>query len=65
MVELALATSFDANDLSEFNRALRNGANVNLRDRDSRYTVFELACKTPGKNQFIRACLNHGAVLSE
>ncbi|XP_040153163.1 transient receptor potential cation channel protein painless [Anopheles arabiensis] len=63
--QLALAASFDANDLSEFNRALRNGANVNLRDRDSRYTVFELACKTPGKKQFIRACLNHGAVLSE
>uniref|UniRef100_A0A6E8W9L8 ANK_REP_REGION domain-containing protein n=1 Tax=Anopheles coluzzii TaxID=1518534 RepID=A0A6E8W9L8_ANOCL len=63
--DAALATSFDANDLSEFNRALRNGANVNLRDRDSRYTVFELACKTPDKKQFIRACLNHGAVLSE
>uniref|UniRef100_A0A182UP52 Uncharacterized protein n=1 Tax=Anopheles merus TaxID=30066 RepID=A0A182UP52_ANOME len=63
--QLALAASFDANDLSEFNRALRNGANVNLRDRDARYTVFELACKTPGKKPFIRACLNHGAVLSE
>uniref|UniRef100_A0A182KEN1 Uncharacterized protein n=1 Tax=Anopheles christyi TaxID=43041 RepID=A0A182KEN1_9DIPT len=63
--QLALAASFDANDLSEFSRALRNGANVNLRDRDSQYTVFELACKTPGKKQFIRACMNHGAVLSE
>uniref|UniRef100_A0A1S4HAR0 ANK_REP_REGION domain-containing protein n=1 Tax=Anopheles gambiae TaxID=7165 RepID=A0A1S4HAR0_ANOGA len=63
--DAALAASFDANDLSKFNRALCNGANVNLRDRDSRYTVFELACKTPGKKQFIRACLNHGAVLSE
>ncbi|XP_050068574.1 transient receptor potential cation channel protein painless [Anopheles maculipalpis] len=63
--QLSLAASFNANDLSEFNRALRNGANVNLRDRDTTYSVFELACKTPGKKQFIRACLNRGAVVSE
>ncbi|XP_053657839.1 transient receptor potential cation channel protein painless [Anopheles marshallii] len=63
--QLSLGASFNTNDLSEFNRALRNGANVNLRDRDSRYSVFELACKTPGKKQFIRACLNHGAIVSE
>uniref|UniRef100_A0A182P4H0 Ion transport domain-containing protein n=1 Tax=Anopheles epiroticus TaxID=199890 RepID=A0A182P4H0_9DIPT len=63
--QLALAASFHANDLSEFRRALRNGANVNLRDRDTRYTVFELACKTPGKKQFIQACMNHGAAVSE
>uniref|UniRef100_A0A182XWK0 Ion transport domain-containing protein n=1 Tax=Anopheles stephensi TaxID=30069 RepID=A0A182XWK0_ANOST len=63
--QLALAASFNANDLSEFNRALNNGANVNLRDRDTTYSAFELACKTPGKKQFIRACLNRGAAVSE
>uniref|UniRef100_A0A4Y0BUH0 ANK_REP_REGION domain-containing protein n=1 Tax=Anopheles funestus TaxID=62324 RepID=A0A4Y0BUH0_ANOFN len=63
--QLSLGASFNANDLSEFSRALLNGANVNLRDRDSDYSVFELACKTPGKNHFIRACLNHGALVKE
>ncbi|XP_052863064.1 transient receptor potential cation channel protein painless [Anopheles cruzii] len=61
----ALSASFEANNLAEFNRALRNGANVNVRDRDAEYSLFETACLTPGKKDFIRACLKHGASISE
>ncbi|XP_053680625.1 transient receptor potential cation channel protein painless [Anopheles nili] len=63
--QLALVASFQANNLSEFNRAIRNGANVNLRDHASEYSVFEMACKTPGKKEFIKACLDNGVNVLE
>uniref|UniRef100_A0A182NMU4 Ion transport domain-containing protein n=1 Tax=Anopheles dirus TaxID=7168 RepID=A0A182NMU4_9DIPT len=63
--QLALVASFHENKLTEFKQALRNGANVNIRDRDSSYSVFELACKTPGKKEFVQACTKNGALLLE
>uniref|UniRef100_A0A182J552 Ion transport domain-containing protein n=1 Tax=Anopheles atroparvus TaxID=41427 RepID=A0A182J552_ANOAO len=63
--QLALRASFEAGDLTEFRRALRNGAGVNVRDQDATYSIFEHACRTPGKKDFIKACIQHGALVSE
>ncbi|XP_053660426.1 transient receptor potential cation channel protein painless-like [Anopheles marshallii] len=50
-------------DFKKFINALDNGACVNLR-RD-KYSVFELACKTPGRKRFIDACLKRDVRLDE
>ncbi|XP_058116102.1 transient receptor potential cation channel protein painless [Anopheles ziemanni] len=63
--QLALRASFEAHELTEFRRALRNGAGVNVRDRDATYSIFEQACRTPGKKDFIKACIYHGALVAE
>lgn len=63
--QLALVASFHEHNLDEFKRALRSGANVNVRDRDTTHSVFELACKTPGKSEFVQTCVNNGAQLQE
>uniref|UniRef100_A0A182NMU5 Ion transport domain-containing protein n=1 Tax=Anopheles dirus TaxID=7168 RepID=A0A182NMU5_9DIPT len=63
--QLALVASFREKKLTEFKLALRNGANVNIRDRGSIYSVFELACKASGKKEFIKACVENKALLSE
>uniref|UniRef100_A0A182Q5L5 Ion transport domain-containing protein n=1 Tax=Anopheles farauti TaxID=69004 RepID=A0A182Q5L5_9DIPT len=60
----ALVESFRCNNLVEFKRALEKGANVNIRDRDTTYSVFELACTTPGKSEFIKECIHNGAFLN-
>uniref|UniRef100_A0A8W7JW41 Ion transport domain-containing protein n=1 Tax=Anopheles albimanus TaxID=7167 RepID=A0A8W7JW41_ANOAL len=61
----ALAASMATNDLAEFKRALRNGASVNVRDQDAEYSIFEIACSTPGKKDFIAACLKQSALVAE
>lgn len=53
------------NDLAEFKRALRNGASVNVRDQDAEYSIFEIACSTPGKKDFIAACMKQSALVAE
>ncbi|XP_049534850.1 transient receptor potential cation channel protein painless-like [Anopheles darlingi] len=63
--QTALAASLATNDLAEFKRALRNGASVNVRDQDAEYSIFEIACSTPGKKDFITACLKQSALVAE
>ncbi|XP_061517814.1 transient receptor potential cation channel protein painless-like [Anopheles gambiae] len=56
---------FAQKDYTQFIQALENGADVNGRMRNSNYSIFELACKTPGSSKYIAACLKRGALATE
>ncbi|XP_052890462.1 transient receptor potential cation channel protein painless-like [Anopheles moucheti] len=55
--------SLKSGDFPKFIKALDNRACVNL--RRGTYSVFEEACKTRGRKQFIDACIKRGALLAK
>ncbi|XP_058123402.1 transient receptor potential cation channel protein painless-like [Anopheles ziemanni] len=52
-----LIASYDANNLQNFIRALDDDGNPYERDRKTGLSLFEQACKTPGKSEYIKACI--------
>ncbi|XP_050091445.1 transient receptor potential cation channel protein painless-like [Anopheles aquasalis] len=60
-----LAEILKQNDLETLKEALRNGGNVNERDPNAEYSIFEQACLTPGRKDFIAACIDNGALVAE
>uniref|UniRef100_A0AAG5CPI2 Ion transport domain-containing protein n=1 Tax=Anopheles atroparvus TaxID=41427 RepID=A0AAG5CPI2_ANOAO len=51
----------DMDNLEDFEEALRNGTDLNARMENENYSLFEQLCKTPGKRDFIRVCLEYSA----
>ncbi|XP_058130296.1 transient receptor potential cation channel protein painless-like [Anopheles ziemanni] len=56
--QAALENALLLSDLKKFQQALKNGARVDLRVRGTNYTIFETACNTKGRHEFISACFN-------
>ncbi|XP_058130284.1 transient receptor potential cation channel protein painless-like [Anopheles ziemanni] len=56
--QAALENALLLADLKKFQLALKNGARVDLRVGGTNYTIFETACNTKGRHEFIRACFN-------
>ncbi|XP_001652261.2 transient receptor potential cation channel protein painless [Aedes aegypti] len=57
----ALAASLVEGNIKHFQYALSCGADPNVRDERTGFTVFELACQRSGSAEFIQECLDNGA----
>ncbi|KFB45431.1 AGAP013463-PA-like protein [Anopheles sinensis] len=55
--QAALEQALRSDNLDKFQRALQNGAKADELICGSPYTIFEMACKTQGRHEFISACL--------
>ncbi|XP_040157511.1 transient receptor potential cation channel protein painless-like [Anopheles arabiensis] len=67
-VQLKAERSLLENNLNQFIKALANEADVNGKMSKfpySKYSLFEMACKTPGRAKFIAACLQRGAYVTQ
>nr|XP_049463080.1 uncharacterized protein LOC125906749 [Anopheles coluzzii] len=67
-VQLKAERSLLENNLNQFIKALANEADVNGKMSKfpySKYSLFEMACKTPGRAKFIAACLQRGAFVGQ
>uniref|UniRef100_A0A182WZH0 Ion transport domain-containing protein n=1 Tax=Anopheles quadriannulatus TaxID=34691 RepID=A0A182WZH0_ANOQN len=67
-VQLKAERSLLENNLHQFIKALAKEADVNgkmSRFPYSKYSLFETACKTPGRAKFIAACLQRGAFVTQ
>ncbi|XP_058130307.1 transient receptor potential cation channel protein painless-like [Anopheles ziemanni] len=56
--QAALENALLLSDLKKFQQALKNGARVDVPVRGTYYTIFETACNTRRRYEFIRACFN-------
>ncbi|XP_055634566.1 transient receptor potential cation channel protein painless-like [Toxorhynchites rutilus septentrionalis] len=56
-----LAAALAGRNLEQFQFALSCGADPNVRDESSGFTVFEHACQTAGTDKFILECIKYGA----
>ncbi|KFB45434.1 AGAP013463-PA-like protein [Anopheles sinensis] len=56
--QAALEKALRVGDLEKFQLALKNGARADAPVRRSHYTIFETACNTRGRHEFISACFN-------
>ncbi|KFB45432.1 AGAP013463-PA-like protein [Anopheles sinensis] len=56
--QAALEKALRVGDLEKFQLAFKNGARADAPVRRSHYTIFETACNTRGRHEFISACFN-------
>uniref|UniRef100_A0A182FP21 Ion transport domain-containing protein n=2 Tax=Anopheles albimanus TaxID=7167 RepID=A0A182FP21_ANOAL len=60
-----LAESLQQLDLEKFKNALRRGGSVNVPGHNPIYSIFEEACFTPGRKDFIKTCIVNNALVGQ
>uniref|UniRef100_A0AAG5DP82 Ion transport domain-containing protein n=1 Tax=Anopheles atroparvus TaxID=41427 RepID=A0AAG5DP82_ANOAO len=64
-LQRSLVASLQENRIEHFERVLIDFADTNYQDEEIKFSVFELACITPGKSAFIEKCMVHGVQLNK
>ncbi|XP_052863807.1 transient receptor potential cation channel protein painless-like [Anopheles cruzii] len=59
-----LRNSLENKKINVFKTALSRGADVNKRESGNKYSVFEYACRNSKYGDFIKECLENGAIVT-